>query len=89
LGTITSIICEVVLQSVPLVQPAIADKDCSRGKTLEESYETPRKGNDLGKDASYAARTTPPVGRNGEHKVVLVLTRDYTNKVFLNVNDAV
>jgi hypothetical protein len=66
IGIITTIICAAVLQSLPLVQPAVADKDCSWGKTLKESYETPRKGNELGKDASFAARNSPDSGGNSE-----------------------
>jgi hypothetical protein len=61
-----SIVCVVILQSAPLIQPAIADKDCSWGKTLKESYETPSKGNELGKDASDAAHNSSDSGGNSE-----------------------
>ncbi len=43
-----------ILPSILRIRPILATKYSSLGKTLAKSYEIPRKGNVLGKEASDA-----------------------------------
>ncbi|HKR74091.1 MAG TPA: hypothetical protein VJR94_08270 [Candidatus Nitrosocosmicus sp.] len=42
-----------------------ADKDCSVGKTLNEIFPSPKRGNQVGKDAALGTQISPGPGVSG------------------------
>lgn len=63
IAILTCFTCTTILATKILrMHLTMAEQDCSWGKTLKEFYETPRKGNDVDKDASDTAQNTPSTG---------------------------
>jgi len=52
----------LVILAPNLSQIVSADKDCSVGKTLNELFPSPKRGNQVGKDASLGAHISPGPG---------------------------
>ena len=53
-----------------LPQIVSADKDCSVGKTLNEFFPSPKRGNQVGKDASLGAHTQSGPGVSDSSLIV-------------------
>ncbi len=61
---IFSVIATLLIAAMAPNLPQIvsADKDCSVGKTLNELFPSPKRGNQVGKDASLGAHISPGPG---------------------------
>ena len=52
----------LVILTPNLSQTVSADKNCSVGKTINEAFPSPKRGNQVGKDASLGAHISPGPG---------------------------
>jgi len=62
--SVVAIAALAILTTSPpsLSQIVSADKDCSFGKSLNEYFPSPKRGNQVGEDASYGAHNSPGPG---------------------------
>ncbi|MGD9533521.1 MAG: hypothetical protein AB7V56_07115 [Candidatus Nitrosocosmicus sp.] len=61
---ISSVIAIMLMAAMDSNLPQIvsADKDCSVGKTLNEAFPSPKRGNQVGKDAVLGTQINPGPG---------------------------